>query len=729
MLGHPNNIQEFNLILPESNFQCLPIALSCSQCNHEKEPMYCSIDCQSSAQACMYPTLHNLCQCSGSTIFDEETKSTLEILIQKILPPFINSWDDQETLERSSIIMTALVYFSILLHSSKSPFYDLVIDTIYNQDLKYCSTFVDSQQVVEWSYECWSAFYGVIRTDDSLLSHDTRLYAIFKDSMNFLRIRRYIYSKCLVPISWPHPVTRYIQTKLLSLKDNELNIVLMNLQELVNIVRNYNFNGIDDATSLTLTDWRKAVRLIQYVDEELFDRAVDDDKGASARSKLFKQKQNFYHMLQRRCVILDTHHSKISHSCVPNSILEASTIDRSNDGLGRLKYQLSALHPISVGEPFTISKIHDLTEDFDQRQLALRVIFGKNFICDCFRCIFERNWHRRYDHSVLSSSSLADHDIATRSYQRDLKRLGDLAMQQGRFQEAEDIYSTLLKYEPKNGDVLHARCASHLARGNYLRANTMWKEASKLSPNHEGIELHLRKFSTYYQGIQHWDYPSASSIKYQTVIARKCFITDDDTPLLHREECTNIVQIAETEALQRATGWTTSRHYAVPTTDLPIHEIPSLVLIFNKLMNRVQPLLQRQFGDSLGAVYVHDAFIVKYDAAKQRHLPFHRDESTHSFIIALNDTCDYDGGGTFIAAFNNVLRPKLGGMVSFRGDELLHAGDPVVRGVRYIIAAFCYAASIEDDIEGIPLTKKRKGDDNVVDASSLGSTFTFNFQV
>jgi hypothetical protein len=30
--------------------------------------------------------------------------------------------------------------------------------------------------------------------------------------------------------------------------------------------------------------------------------------------------------------------------------------------------------------------------------------------------------------------------------------------------------------------------------------------------------------------------------------------------------------------------------------------------------------------------------------------------------------------------------------LSFRGDQLLHGGDPLIRGRRYIIVAFCYAS-------------------------------------
>ena len=81
------------------------------------------------------------------------------------------------------------------------------------------------------------------------------------------------------------------------------------------------------------------------------------------------------------------------------------------------------------------------------------------------------------------------------------------------------------------------------------------------------------------------------------------------------------------------------------------------------------------------------------------HLPPHYDESTHSFIIALNN--EFKGGGTFIHSLGKTLAPAVaGGMVSFCGGEVLHSGDPVVEGVRYIIAAFCYVDVMNSDDAG-----------------------------
>ncbi len=224
---------------------------------------------------------------------------------------------------------------------------------------------------------------------------------------------------------------------------------------------------------------------------------------------------------------------------------------------------------------------------------------------------------------------------------------------------------------------------------------------------------------------------------FTTLIPKKCFKTTSEQPLLSPEECSQAIKWAEEAAESRVDGWTTSRHYAVPTTDIPIHEIPKVLHWFNELLNlRLRPLLAKQFGeDDVGingsGVYIHDAFVVRYDATSgQKHLPLHRDQSSHSFTIALNSLSDYDGGGTYIADLKRSIRPDLGGAVSFRGDQLLHGGDPVVRGVRYIIVAFCYVCKKEDACDEEQKRKKMKLDGifkKQDGAENAGFSFGFNF--
>merc|ERR1712238_29608 len=92
--------------------------------------------------------------------------------------------------------------------------------------------------------------------------------------------------------------------------------------------------------------------------------------------------------------------------------------------------------------------------------------------------------------------------------------------------------------------------------------------------------------------------------------------------------------------------------------------------------------------------YVHDAFLVRYDATASNHfLPLHYDESTHSCVCSLND--DFDGGGSYVYNLKTSIIPPTGGMVSFLGNQCLHGGSPVTNGFRFILAIFLY---LDDDL-------------------------------
>ena len=46
------------------------------------------------------------------------------------------------------------------------------------------------------------------------------------------------------------------------------------------------------------------------------------------------------------------------------------------------------------------------------------------------------------------------------------------------------------------------------------------------------------------------------------------------------EACARAIELAEAHASSNG-GWTTARHFAVPTTDLPVHSSPDLLKWFN----------------------------------------------------------------------------------------------------------------------------------------------------
>jgi hypothetical protein len=158
----------------------------------------------------------------------------------------------------------------------------------------------------------------------------------------------------------------------------------------------------------------------------------------------------------------------------------------------------------------------------------------------------------------------------------------------------------------------------------------------------------------------------------------------------------------------------------------------------------IAPTLFKHFSphsshNSTSFLSVHDAFLVKYHHADsghppsnplqdegqdevevvcescQRYLPLHSDESTLSIVIPLND--QFQGGGTYFVDLKRAVQPGKGHLLSFKGD-LLHGGDPLLSGTRYIIAAFFMFSSIAVDSR-----PKQK-----LESQCLLSKSTFSFQ-
>ena len=70
-----------------------------------------------------------------------------------------------------------------------------------------------------------------------------------------------------------------------------------------------------------------------------------------------------------------------------------------------------------------------------------------------------------------------------------------------------------------------------------------------------------------------------------------------DRPILTPLEAKHIVHLSEQYASEldasgNPRGWTTFRHYDVPTTDIPVHHIPEVLSIFNRvLIEKIAPMI------------------------------------------------------------------------------------------------------------------------------------------
>ena len=164
--------------------------------------------------------------------------------------------------------------------------------------------------------------------------------------------------------------------------------------------------------------------------------------------------------------------------------------------------------------------------------------------------------------------------------------------------------------------------------------------------------------------------------------------------ILSPGECGHIIDSAEAYAARK--GWTRNRHTGFPTTDIPLEWIYGSFSAMHGVVNsRVLPLLASSFP-SLNEEYlkIDDLFVVKYDAREeglQRSLGVHKDGTPWSFVIALNDPSEFDGGGTFFVDTDTLARPPhergVGSCVVFSGQNR-HCGTAITAGVRYVLTGF-----------------------------------------
>lgn len=391
---------------------------------------------------------------------------------------------------------------------------------------------------------------------------------------------------------------------------------------------------------------------------------------------------------------------RASHSCVPNVQLEA----HAGAAPGQSPYAaLVALRDIVEGEELTLNYSTIAGSDAESRQADVRSRFFRcanddgggdmnhpMWTCTCARCAF--------DAFGVEAEAAVDIHFA-------------LALQEeARYADSEavlDAWLAVHRGSSKPRDTLiaeHALGVCKLLQGLWDDAHSTWRDASKRYPDHvnPNIDKQLRKDVAFSYWLQSGD--SSEQLPYRRVPVpiQPGSLAPPDVfctirPALTSEECTRIIDLAEARAAQ-GNGWTTARHYSVPTTDLPLDSIPEALSIFNAAMKRsINAMLLEQFPQLVNGrtrVAVHDAFVVRYDEHRNA-LPEHTDESEVSLTIALNDAAE--GGGTYFPSTastvpfdGTVVRPDVGHVVSFAGGTTRHAGEPVSRGVRYIIAAFLY---------------------------------------
>lgn len=153
--------------------------------------------------------------------------------------------------------------------------------------------------------------------------------------------------------------------------------------------------------------------------------------------------------------------------------------------------------------------------------------------------------------------------------------------------------------------------------------------------------------------------------------------------LLSPLECQSILDICRT----KEDAWTTARHSAFATTDIPIRTDPHLDFLEPLIKQRLFPELAHHYGFRVQELEFRDIFLVKYSARAQRGLKLHTDGCLFSLTLLISHPNDFEGGGTFFKSINDVVYLNQGDC-AYHDARVLHSGMDITKGERYILVAF-----------------------------------------
>lgn len=269
----------------------------------------------------------------------------------------------------------------------------------------------------------------------------------------------------------------------------------------------------------------------------------------------------------------------------------------------------------------------------------------------------------------------------------------------------DDLETLLLERERRDPAAMLELSRLSGWRGDFEESRRRLERAKQIFPGDEAVvKAHAVAHSYFPEHQQQHLTATATTVDSFTceeILQGQIFLAEN---VLDPIECRNMTRMVEDHVAK--VGWSTSRHYSVPTTDIPVTDLPELLDWFNlQLEAKLFPLISRCFchdgcceSKRESRLRIVDAFFVKYSPDAQRDLPLHTDQSDYSLTIAMNSQErddnlgeeGYEGGGTYFPV-KGVVNADVGGVVAFDGGSLLHGGYPTRRGKRYILAVFISA--------------------------------------
>ena len=224
--------------------------------------------------------------------------------------------------------------------------------------------------------------------------------------------------------------------------------------------------------------------------------------------------------------------------------------------------------------------------------------------CFCPRCRLESGGNKHPELNLLELRNLLEF--------AKLERIVDLA---------KLCCHAILAVEKKDASVLHTLARVTAWGGEFTLSEDLYKRGLEECPDDEQLKLAVTENEIYKTtntiSTQIITPPVIAAYSAIEGLDNRAFMAND---VLDKLECKAMVASVLSHVGE---NWQSSRHYAVPTTDVPICASGSTMLNwFNTMMaERIFPMLSRQFGvdvDGKMMWRVFDAFFVryKYEAGK-----------------------------------------------------------------------------------------------------------------
>jgi tetratricopeptide (TPR) repeat protein len=178
---------------------------------------------------------------------------------------------------------------------------------------------------------------------------------------------------------------------------------------------------------------------------------------------------------------------------------------------------------------------------------------------------------------------------------------------------------------------------------------------------------------------------------FDDLLPKTAYVTDPATPLLSRDECAHVVQLAQQHFDETNNGeWTLQMSGQYQVAGFYIRNIPAVHDWFLRLLRtKLFPLLQQTFPQlvtSPNDLCVDNTYVFRYTPETGRRTDVHTDAGCLSFTIALNDASEYDGGGTWFDGYGVVTMGV--GHVTVRPGGVKHCGYAVENGIRIVLGGF-----------------------------------------